>query len=64
MPLTEVIVQENQIFRCRRQGENCESREAVSNFSLQVLQSVHVESDAGGSRLLLAIRKYPNDVKQ
>ena len=60
----EVVVNDNQILWCRKTDNGTETRDAVSNFSLRVLRSIHVDSDAGGPGLLVEIRRYPDDTKQ
>lgn len=61
MPASTIVSENSRIFRVKEDGG---FREAVSNFSLAVLASVHVTTDAGGPGLLLRIKRYPDDVEK
>ena len=66
MPLN-VEVGHNQLFRIRVDSAPAGGRalrDAASNFSIEVLLSVDVSPDAGGSGLLLKIRRYPDDIEK
>ena len=47
MPSTSIEVGSNRIFRVKE--DRTSDKEPVSNFSIEVLGSVHVSQDAGGS---------------
>ncbi len=49
---TSVITENSRIFRVKEDGGY---REPVSNFSIAVIASIHVATDAGGSGLLLKL---------
>lgn len=59
MPSTSIEVGTNQLFRVKE-----DNREPVSNFSIQVLGSVHVSTDGGGSGLLLNLKRYPDNTEK
>jgi hypothetical protein len=52
--------------RKRVPAGNCwlNHQEPVSNFSMEVLGSVHVAADAGGSGLPLKLKRFPDDVEK
>ena len=51
MPSTSIEVGSNHLFRVKE--DSTSDKEPVSNFSIEVLGSVHVSQDAGGSGLLI-----------
>ena len=61
MSSPSIEVGTNRIFRVTVDNA---VKEAVSNFSIEVLRSVHVSADAGGSGILLKLTRYPDDVKK
>ena len=58
MPTTTIEVDSNRLYRVK---EDSNHREPVSNFSLQVLGLVNVAPDAGGSGLLLQLKRFPDN---
>lgn len=58
MPATRIEVDCNRLYRVK---EDSNHREPVSNFSLKVLGLVNVAPDAGGSGLLLLLKRFPDD---
>ena len=62
MPSTSIEVDSNRLFRVKK--DNRSDKEPVSNFSIQVLGSVHVSQDAGGSGLLIKLKTYPDDAER
>lgn len=46
MPSTSIEVSSNRLYRVQ---EDLHHQEPVSNFSMEILGSVHVSPDAGGS---------------
>lgn len=61
MPSTSIEVGSNHLFRVK---EDLHHQEPVSNFSMEILGSVHVSPDAGGSGLLLKLKRFPDDVER
>jgi hypothetical protein len=61
MPSTYVRIEENRIFRY---NEKSDTKEAVSNFSIFLLGTVHVNSDGGGPGILMKIERYPDNMKE
>ena len=61
MPSTSIEVGSNRLFRVK---EDSHHQEPVSNFSMEILGSVHVSPDAGGSGLLLKLKRFPDDVEK
>ena len=61
MPSTNIEVGSNRLYRVQ---EDSNHQEPVSNFSMEVLGSVHVAADAGGSGLLLKLKRFPDDVEK
>ena len=57
MPTT-IEADSNRLYRVKEDGNH---REPVSNFSLQIQGLVNVAPDAGGSGLLLLVKRYPDD---
>ena len=55
---TKIEAGSNRLYRVKEDGSH---REAVSNFSLQILGLLNVAPDAGGSGLLLLVKIYPDD---
>ena len=62
MPSTSIEVGSNRIFRVKE--DRTSDKEPVSNFSIEVLGSVHVSQDAGGSGLLIKLKRYPDDAER
>ena len=60
MPTT-IEADSNRLYRVK---EDSSHREPVSNFSLQILGLVNVAPDAGGSGLLLLVRRFPDDTEK
>ena len=61
MPSTNIEVGSNRLYRVK---EDSNHQEPISNFSMKVLGSVHVAADAGGSGLLLKLKRFPDDVEK
>lgn len=61
MPSTSVIIEGNRLFRY---NDKTDAKEPVSNFSVSLLGSVHVSSEAGGPGILMRIQRYPDNVKE
>ena len=61
MPSTSIEVGSNCLFRVK---EDSHRQEPVSNFSMEILGSVHVSPDAGGSGLLSKLKRFPDDVEK
>lgn len=61
MPSTSIEVGSNRLFRVK---DSTSDKEPVSNFSIEVLGSVHVSQDAGGSGLLIKLKRYPDDAER
>lgn len=62
MPGTTIEVDANRLYRVR--GDSPRNKEPVSNFSIKVLGLVNVEPDAGGSGLLLLLKRFPDDTEK
>ena len=62
MPSTSIEVGSNRLFRVKE--DHTSDKEPVSNFSIEVLGSVHVSQDAGGSSLLIRLKRYPDDAER
>ena len=62
MPSTPIEVGSNRLF-CVKE-DHTSDKEPVSNFSIEVLGSVHVSQDAGGSGLLIRLKRYPDDAER
>ena len=61
MPGGIIKSEDSRIYRIKEDGG---FKEAVSNFGISVIASVHVSSDAGGPGLLLNIKRYPDNVEK
>jgi hypothetical protein len=61
MPSTRVIAEDSIIYRAKDEGN---IKEPVSNFSIDVIASVHVSSDAGGPGLLLHLKRHHDSVQK
>lgn len=61
MPGTSIQVDSNRLYRVK---EDSRVNEPVSNFSIKILALVNVAPDAGGSGLLLLLKRYPDDVEK
>ena len=62
MPSTSIEVGSNCLFRVKEDNRN--DKEPVSNFSINVLGSVHVSQYGGGSGLLIKLKRYPDDAER
>ena len=61
MPNTCVLIEENRMFRY---NEKSDTKEPVSNFSINLLGTVHVSSDGGGPGILMKVERYPDNMKE
>ena len=61
MAFTFIEVGSNRLFRV---AEESYHQQPVSNFSMEILGSVHVSPDAGSSGLLLKLKRFPDDVEK
>ncbi len=59
---SRIEVETSQIIRYRDSEGN--NTEPVSNFSLVLLGSIHVESGGGGPGLLIRVQRYPDDMQK
>ena len=57
-----IQVGSNRLYRTKE--DNSTHQEPVSNFSIEVLGSIHVSQDAGGSGLLLKLKRYPDNAEK
>ena len=62
MPSTSIEIGSNRLFRGK--DDNSNHQEPVSNFSIEILGSVHVSQDAGGSGLLMRLKIYPDNAEK
>lgn len=68
MPSTSIEVGSNHLFHVKE--DHTSDKELISNFSIEVLGSVHVHvhvhvsQDAGGSGLLIRLKRYPDDTER
>ena len=61
MPSNSIEVGSKRLFRVK---EDLHHKEPISNSSMEILGSLHVAPDAGGSSLLLKLKWFPDDVKK
>ena len=61
MPST-IRVSSNQIYLVKHDRES--DQEPVSNFSIEVLGTVQVSTNAGGPGLLLKLQRYPDNTEK
>ena len=61
MPGKAIEVDSNRLYRVK---EDSRDKEPVSNFSIKILELVNVEPDAGGSGLLLLLKRFPDDTEK
>lgn len=62
MPSTSIEIGSNRLFWVK--DDNSNHQEPVSNFSIEVLGSVNVSHDAGGSGLLMKLKRYPDNAEK
>ena len=62
MPGTAIEVDSNRLYRVKEDSRDY--KEPVSNFSIKVLGLVNVAPDAGGSGLLLLLKRFPDDIEK
>ena len=61
MPGTSIEVDSNRLYRVKQDSRD---KEPVSNFSIKMLALVNVAPDAGGSGLLLLLKRFPDDAEK
>ena len=54
-----IRISSNQLLRDRQSNSTIEER--VANFSIEVLGTVQVSTNAGGPGLLLKLKRYPDN---
>lgn len=65
MSTATIQVSTNRIYRVKHDsGSNNATQVPLSNFSIEVLCTVQVLSNAGGPGLLMKLRRYPDNTEK